>query len=131
MLDTPFLQLTNIQNPAIHLSSPRGESDPRDLRDELFERCEGNVGVCGVARSGVRGERGERRIADQKHIEILRKIFVAGGCLAEAHVGGVAGQQDVSNSLLFEKIPQRLIAFRVVDDDIVHGDVELVGKRVV
>ena len=54
------------------------ESDPRALRDELIQRCVGNVGVRRVAGRVVGRERGQRCVSDQKDVEVAREILIAG-----------------------------------------------------
>jgi len=82
-----------------------------------------------VPRRGVGREGRQRGIADQEDIEVFGKVLVAGGGFAEAHVGGVAGQQDVPDAVLDEELFERCVALGVIDHHVVGMHVDIRGDR--
>ena len=73
----------------------------------------------------------ERRVSDEKHVEVPAQIVVARGRRADAHVGGVSRQKHVPDAARFESVAQHVIAVGVVDDDVPDVDVDIVhdGNR--
>ena len=106
-----------------------GVFDPGDLRDELVERGERERGVGGEAGRGVGRERRQRGVADEEDVEVLRQVLVAGRRAAEAHVGRVAGQEDVADLVLLQEVAERRVAVVVVDDDVVGVGVDVLRDR--
>lgn len=100
------------------------------MGDELVEGGEGDVSAGGELGGDVRGERGEGGVADEEHIEIAGEVFVPGAGAGEAHVRGVAGQEDVPDTFTAEEIAEFIVAFGIVNDDVVrvHGDVACDGN---
>ncbi len=77
----------------------------------------------------VRRKCGERGVADQKHIEVLRQILETGRRPAKTHVCGITCQQHMPHSLRLQEVSQDGIALSVVDDNVVRMDFQITGHR--
>src|SRR5437867_10542421 len=86
------------------------------------------MGIGGMARGIVSREGSQSGIADQKHIEIFREIFVASGGLAIAHVSRITDEQDMAHVLTLEEFLERRITLLVINDDVVRNDVDVTGN---
>src|SRR5205823_3908580 len=89
----------------VHLLRP--VAYPRHLGDQLIQRGERDGRVGREARRGVGGERCQRGVADQEHVEVARQVLVAGRRAGVTHVGAVAHQQDVPDPVLLQEVAQR------------------------
>ena len=67
------------------------------------------MGVGGVSRRWVGRECGQSGVADQKDVEVAREVLVTRRCAAKAHVGRVAGEQNVPDAVLLQKLLERLV----------------------
>src|SRR6266850_2279006 len=98
---------------------------PGNLRNEVIESGEGNRGIGRKSRRGVRREGRQCGVADQEHVEILGEILIAGRRPAITHVRRVSGEHDVPHLVFLKELLERRIPGRVVDDDIIGMDIEV------
>ena len=73
---------------------------------------------------------GERGVTDEEHVEIIGEVIVTGARFGVAHVGGVAGKENMANTLLAQKIAKPGIAFSIVDNDIIGLRIDVRGDGI-
>ncbi len=66
--------------------------DPRRLRDEQILSSQAHGRSRRESRSRLCGKRGDGRVADQEHVEVLREVLVSRGRRADAHIRVISGQ---------------------------------------